>query len=54
MASSIYFYADLDKYPYNYDTDLFDTDGIMMIDHTNPKYYISQGVFGTYYVRVRP
>jgi hypothetical protein len=38
----------------NYDTDLFDNNGILTIDHDNPKYMISQGVFGTYFVRIRP
>lgn len=54
MQSSVYFYAALDEYPLNYATDLFDTNGILTITHDNPKYFISQSAFGTYFVRIRP
>lgn len=54
MQSSVYFYAALDEYPLNYDTNLLDTNGILIISHDNPNYLISQSAFGTYFVRVRP
>jgi len=38
MANNIYYYADLDTYPLNYATDLFDNNGILTIDHDSPKY----------------
>jgi len=54
MADAVYFYADVDDYPINYITELIDTNGILVIDASNPKYTVAQGVFGTYYVRIRP
>jgi hypothetical protein len=54
LYDNVYFYADLDTYPMNYVTDLFDQNGMLTIDHDDPEYYISNTVFGTYFVRIRP
>ena len=55
MKDAIYFYADVDSFPLNYITTLFDSNGILTIEADRPHYLIKEGgVFGTYYVRIRP
>lgn len=54
LKDSLYFYADVDTYPLNYMTDLFDDNGILVIDTNSPYYTVANWVFGTFYIRVRP
>lgn len=52
--SGIYFYADVDVYPLNYQTQLIDNNNIITILPGNPQYKLAADDFGTYYIRIRP
>lgn len=55
MQDAIYFYAEVDAFPLNYLSTLFDSKGILTITADSPQYKVTEGgVFGTYYVRIRP
>jgi hypothetical protein len=54
LNDDVYFYADVDLYPLNYVTKLQDQNNMIVVSPDNPQYAISDGAFGTYYIRVRP
>ena len=46
-----FFFAKLN---FNYVTKLQDQNNMIVVTPDNPQYAISDGAFGTYYIRVRP
>jgi hypothetical protein len=52
VEDAIYFYAEVDAFPLNYISQLFDSNGILTIAADSPHYKVTEG--GTYFVRIRP
>ena len=50
----VVFYVDLDDYPKSYQTDWMARNGMFTLQPWNPGYSEANGLFGTYYIRVRP